>query len=162
MLHISDANVGPSNAAVLSGISVQMRCRNFNSNVASCETASDESIMYWKFYAVGSAKATTYHKIPPLNKTLTFNKTCDGQFDLFINESRLEDAGTYTCILPSGPEHTAQLIVLGKYKLSMFAMNIQIWIQLETILCCYGWIRMNTSDDVCVSQLCISSFNFVY
>ena len=136
ILYISDANDGPNNTVVLSGTSVQMQCRNFNSNVASCETASDEPNMYWKFFAVGSTKASTYHKIPP--ERLTFNKTCDGQFDVIINESRLEDAGTYTCILSSGPDHTAELIVLGKYELLMFEMNIQIRILLGTILCCYG------------------------
>ena len=160
MMHISDANVGPYNAVVMSGTSVHMRCRNFDSNVASCETASDESNMYWKFFPVGSSKASTYHKIPP--ERLLFNKTCDGQFDIIINETRLEDAGTYTCFLTNGPDHTAELVVLGKYELLMFEMNIQIWIQLGTILCCYGWICMNTSDCVCVFQLCISSFNFVY
>ena len=149
MLYISDANDGPNNVAVLSGTSVQMRCRNSKSNVASRENASNVSNIYWKFFAVGSTKASAYHNIPP--ERLSFNKTCDGQFDIIINMNPdWRDAGSYTCFLPNEPDHTAQLIVLGKYELLMFEMDIQIWIQLETILCCYGWICMNTSACVTV------------
>ena len=87
--------------------------------MTSCgrETPSINSEESWKFFPVGSIR-NSFGQIRP--ERYSYNETCDGQYDVIIEETKLEDAGEYRCTTQSGIVHEAQLIVLGNLNMSCY------------------------------------------
>ena len=103
---------GPDNKAVIMNNITQLECRDFNQTGA-----------IWQFTRVESKKDITIYwrrelqEIKDRNHYHLIHNPENGQYDLIINSTKIEDAGVYTCLLP-GNDYKAQLIVLGEYKTS--------------------------------------------
>ena len=103
ILWISVVHSELKNAAVLRGTSVRLECQM---------QSTSNKVAKWTFCAPGST-----NNILVDENRFSSNETSDGQLRsiLFINKTRLEDAGTYSCISLAG-QSNAELIILGKYS----------------------------------------------
>jgi len=76
--------------------------------------------MYWSNIGfagmtIASSSRGVYEGYP----RLSLNDSTDGQFDLVINSTQSEDAGSYGCIESFDISTVAQLVLLGKCFVSV-------------------------------------------
>ena len=85
--------------------------------VLRCRTNQSQSYMTWGY--------GTHPGIPTIALSsrgvyaryirLSLNDSTEGQFDLIINSTQQDDAGTYSCTEGFEPAVTADLVLLGKF-----------------------------------------------
>ena len=100
----------PRNIATTRGSETLFRCSRSN--------LSDTSRILWRYYTTDDPKTRVdiYNGHTFLNRTrgsFRLNETEPGQYDLIINSTILEDAGTYQCARSLDKKYPAELIVLG-------------------------------------------------
>ena len=125
----TDTYDGPANQVILLSQKTSMKCTH--SKKSSGEIKSDDVMksdgrvksdggVTWMFEAmISNAGRKTVYK----NSSLRYNPEgrwsvteSGGTNELIITETRKEDAGLYKCIASTG-QHTAQLVVLGKFRI---------------------------------------------
>jgi len=94
---------GPRNTVGFVGDTAALQCR----------TNESKWTVYWTKGRVGLNIASSTRGVYEGYPRLSLNDSTDGQFDLVINSTRSEDAGTYACIELF--DHSAELVLLGKY-----------------------------------------------
>ena len=105
---------GPDHTAVIMNNLTQLECKTGSMwQFTSVDLQTDNTIFHERELQKNKDRNHTHYQ---LNQ--------NGQYDLIINSTKLEDAGVYTCFVPGNDynnDYRAQLIVLGKYK----TMNIK-------------------------------------
>jgi len=71
--------------------------------------------VYWTKGRVGLNIASSTRGVHEGYPRLSLNDSTDGQFDLVINSTQSEDAGTYICIEGFFGQTSTELVLLGKY-----------------------------------------------
>jgi len=93
--------------------------------VLQCRTNESQSsvALYWSRYSRGtniaSSKTGVYKRYP----RLSLNRSADGQFDLVINSTNSNDAGSYGCTEGFNAAVTAELVLLGKCLVCLFFLH---------------------------------------
>ena len=110
-MEIGSHDTVPRNIATTRGNVTLFRCSRSN--------LSDTFSILWRYYSADDPKTPIdiYNGHNFLNRTrgsFRLNETESGQYDLIINSTILDDAGTYQCARSLDKEYPAELIVLGK------------------------------------------------
>ena len=91
--------------------------------VLQCRTNESKWTVYWSTFFDGMTIASSAIGVHGDYPRLSLNDSTDGQFDLVINSTRSEDAGTYVCTEGFEDSTSAQLVLLGKCFVS-FVTNL--------------------------------------
>ena len=88
--------------------------------VLQCKTNDSRPTMYWSRgntagNTIASSKRGVYEGYP----RLSLNNSTEGQFDLVISLTQSNDAGYYGCAEGFGPAVTAELVLVGKFSVSV-------------------------------------------
>ena len=82
--------------------------------VLQCKTNGSASL-YWVYTSASISIASTRRGVYPGYPRLSLNATTEAQFDLLINSTQRDDAGTYSCTSLYDTVAKAELILLGKF-----------------------------------------------
>lgn len=127
--HVSET---PQNAAAFVGRRVSFKCKAANGSI----------VREWFFHRFPSDKAqkkiifVNWNVKNPLHQDLRYGLNVDenGSGELYLNETKIEDAGTYTCTIADEEQRSthyrAELIVLGE---NMFNESDYKMLQMTTI-----------------------------
>ena len=96
---------GPQDTVSFIGDTVVLRCRTEQSQSSMIWTRGPPAV------TIASSLAGVYLRYT----RLSLNDSTEGQFDLIINSTQQDDAGTYSCIQGFAPAVTADLVLLGKF-----------------------------------------------
>jgi len=96
-------------AAAVAGTTVTLTCTT---------NLSSDGQVRWNFRAVDSRELVVVHSGSEINPELRWRHAVVGLRRLVIVNVRLNDAGSYSCMLParSAKLHTTQLIVVGELR----------------------------------------------
>ena len=87
--------------------------------VLQCRTNESKSTVYWSLDLTGINIALSTRGVNEGYPRLSLNDSTDGQFDLVINSTQSEDAGSYRCTESFDAILAAELALLGKCFVSV-------------------------------------------